>query len=160
MILFTLKRVAFAGNYISVYNLRDHPSSRFWSVARNEFHRPLHLGAANWQFHETLTTDAPHSYNMGVVQEAWTVNSSALVRLSPRMGPPPGATLLVLGGSGAGQSRLVTGRGPDGSYAIDRPFDEFLAANQSMVAAIPTIGQKLVVGNLFKGASVVQVRQA
>ena len=92
-------------------------------------------------------------------QEAWTVNSSALVRLAPRMGPPPGATLLVLGGSGAGQSRLVTGRGPDGSYAIDRPFDEFLAANQSMVAAIPTIGQKLVVGNLFKGASVVRTPQ-
>ena len=84
-----------AGNYISVYNLHSHPSSRFWSVARNKFIRPpsVFQSPHNWQFCETLTTDAPHSFNMGHVVEVMERSNASqppAVRLSARMGPPTG----------------------------------------------------------------------
>ena len=77
------------------------------------------------------------------------------VSLSPRMRPLVGATLIALGGPGAGQSRVVTGTVP-GGYSIDRPFDDWLVPGETMVAAQPSVGRKLVVGNRFEGTSVVQ----
>ena len=144
------------GNYISVYDLH-YPSSRYWSIARNTFTRSAASAsdAHNWQFHESLTFDAPHSYNMGQVLEV--LDGGRAVRLDARMHPPRGATLLVLGGPGAGQARLVTGRTPDGrGYALDAPFDPWLTANSSMLGALPTIGEKLVVGNTFISTAVVE----
>jgi hypothetical protein len=41
-------------------------------------------------------------------------------------------------------------------FTIDRPFDGWLVPNASMVAALPTVGRKLIVGNTFIGTSVVQ----
>ena len=142
------------GNYIATYDLYRHASSRLWSIARNSFSRPLKTTADSWQFHETLTTDAPHSYNMGVVTN---VEDGGLgVHLTGRMFPRVGATLVILGGPGAGQSRVVTGRSRTGAYLIDRKFDAWMAPNISVVAALPTVGHKLIVGNRFVGASVVQ----
>jgi len=91
---------------------------------------------------------------MGVVEEVSAGGTE--VRLAPRMFPPPGATLVVLGGPGAGQTRLVTTGKVNGSYSIDRPFDAWLALNVSKVAALPTAGHKLIVGNTFIKTSVVQ----
>ena len=142
------------GNYIASYDLYHHASSRLWSIQRNAFSRPLKTTADSWQFHETLTTDAPHSYNMGVVTA--TEDGGRAVHLTSRMFPPAGATLVILGGPGAGQTRVVTGRSSSGAYVIDRPFDGWMAPNISMVASLPTVGRKLVVGNRFVGASVVQ----
>jgi hypothetical protein len=104
------------GSFIATYDLYHHPSSRRWSIARNRFSRPLqnwqNASTDSWQFHETLTTDSPHSYNMGYVQEIMEVNTttttvggattgtSSAVRLGSRLFPPAGATLLVLGGPG------------------------------------------------------------
>lgn len=100
------------GTFIATYDLYRHPSSKWWAVSRNNFSRPLDSKSDSWQFHETLTTDAPHSYNMGYVEQVLTVNGTAAVMLGSRMVPPAGATLVALGGSGAGQKRLVTGKLP------------------------------------------------
>ena len=113
--------------------------------------------AQNWNEKETITTDGPHSYNMGFVEEI--TNNGTAVRLSPRMFPPSGATLLVLGGPGAGQTRLVTGRNASGgphAYTLERPFDGFLVPNVSKLAALPTVGKKLIIGNAFHNTEVVQ----
>ena len=56
---------------------------------------------------------------------------------------------------GAGQSRVVTGTVP-GGFSIDRPFDDWLVPGETMVAAQPSVGRKLIVGNRFEGTSVVQ----
>ena len=87
------------GNFIASYDLYHHSSSWRWSVARNLFTRPFTEGANTWQFHETLTTDAPHSYNMGPVV-AILPGVLPAVSLSPRMRPLVGATLIALGGPG------------------------------------------------------------
>ena len=148
-----------SGTYISTYDLYRHPSSKWWAVSRNNFSRPLNSSADSWQFHETLTTDAPHSYNMGFVEEIIDVNGTAAVVLGSRMVPPAGATLVALGGSGAGQFRLVTGKLPApyvNTYTIKSPFDGWLLPQKTMVAALPTAAQKLIVGNSFTGTSVVQ----
>ena len=47
-----------------------------------------------------VTSDAPHSYNMGYVEQIYTVNGTAAVRLGGRLFPPAGATVVALGGSG------------------------------------------------------------
>jgi hypothetical protein len=191
------------GTYIATYDLYHHPSSKWWAVTRNRFSRPLASTPDSWQFHETVTTDAPHrylslqlvshkasgpekpspfhapgfggstnalipnsvlrvynfSYNMGHVEQLFSVNGSAAVKLGSRLRPPPGATVVALGGSGAGQFRLVTGRLPaafGNSYTLSAPFDGWLRENITLVAALPTAAQKLIVGNEFIGTSVVQ----
>ena len=147
------------GTFIATYDLYHHPSSKWWAVSRNRFSRPLASTPDSWQFHETVTTDAPHSYNMGYVEELFSVNGSAAVKLGSRLRPPAGATVVALGGSGAGQFRLVTGRLPapfGNSYTLSAPFDGWLRENITMVAALPTAAQKLIVGNEFVGTSVVQ----
>ena len=96
-------------------DLYHHASNQRWSIARNNMSRTegSERTESNWNEKETLTTDAPHSYNMGYVAEIGGPDNTS-VRLWPsvgrhRMFPPAGATLLVLGGPGAGQTRLVTG---------------------------------------------------
>lgn len=147
------------GTFLATYDLYRHASSKWWAVSRNNFSRPLDSSSDSWQFHETLTTDAPHSYNMGYVQQSLTVNGTAAVMLGSRMVPPAGATLVALGGSGAGQTRLVTGKLPPpyvNTYTIKSAFDGWLEPQKTMVAALPTAAQKLIVGNTFTGTSVVQ----
>jgi hypothetical protein len=93
------------------------------------------------------------------VEELYTVNGTAAVRLGSRLRPPPGATVVALGGSGAGQLRLVTGRLPaphGNAYTLSAPFDGWLRPNETKVAALPTAAKKLIVGNTFVGTSVVQ----
>ena len=139
-------------------------------IARNNFSRTddaLHT-AANWNEHETLTTDAPHTYNFGYVEKIGGPDNTS-VSLWPSEGhhwmfPPVGATLLVLGGPGAGQTRLVTGVNATGVNAcattcldasitasgarsdclrslvadtLERPFDLHLVPNASKVVAVP-----------------------
>jgi hypothetical protein len=151
--------------YIATYDLYRHPSAKWWAVSRNTFSRPLQSKSDSWQFHETLTTDAPHSYNMGYIENFYTVNGTAAVQLGGRLFPPAGATVVALGGSGAGQWRLVTGKLPApyvNTFTISAPFDGWVQANKgsnkqpTMIGALPTAGQKLVVGNTFIGTSVVQ----
>ena len=62
------------GTYIATYDLYRHPSAKWWSVARNTFSRPLESTPDSWQFHETITTDAPHSYNMGYVSRTTSLS--------------------------------------------------------------------------------------
>ena len=59
---------------------------------------------------------------MGYIEDISTLNGTgeaseageAVVRLSSRMFPLTGATLVILGGPGSGQERLVTGKlGPN-----------------------------------------------
>ena len=153
-----------SGTYIATYSLYSHASSRQWSIARNAFYRPVMPPAeedkdnANWQFCETLTTDSPHSYNMGYVTALSTNVTTGVssVKLNSRMFPPAGATLVILEGPGTGQTRLVTGKIGAYEYSIDSAFDDWLVPNVSWVAALPTAGHKLVVGNNFTGTSVVQ----
>ena len=149
------------GNGLWTYDIHRHgvrPSSSLWSIARNAFIRPDNHSMAMANFMETLTTDDPHSFNMGVVAERLTVLGQPAVRLAPwpRVNPPVGATIVVLGDSGAGQSRLVTRVVGGGVFEVHAAFDAWLIVNVSKVAALPTVGRKLVVGNHFRNAGNVQ----
>ena len=87
------------------------------------------------------------------VEQTYTVNGTAAVQLGGRLHPPAGATVVTLGGPGAGQFRLVTGRLPApyvNTYTLSAPFDGWLRPNVTKVAALPTAAQKLIVGNLLK----------
>ena len=144
------------GTFIATYDLYHHPSSKWWAVSRNTFSRPVNSTPDSWQFHETITTDAPHSYNMGYIEQIYTVNGTAAVKLGARLRPPVGATIVALGGSGSGQYRLVTGKLPGpyiNTYTLSSSFDGWLRPNITKVAALPTAAQKLVVGNSFIGAN-------
>lgn len=53
-------------------------------------------------------------------------------------------------------SRLVTRVVGGGVFEVHSAFDAWLVVNVSKVAALPTVGRKLVVGNLFRNAGNIQ----
>lgn len=157
------------GNSISAYDTARHGSSAFWSIARNSFERPPHNGEASspkpnpdWQNHETITTDSPGEFAHGrflqqvghTVTMNWTsvrpyvMNNRGLI----------GCAMVVLSGPGVGQHRTVaafdnsTG---EGIITLSLPFDNALNAS-SVVAIVPSIGMKNVVGNRFSWSGVLQ----
>ena len=120
-----------------------------WYSTSAPAHRVL-IGACNPMLHPIRVR--------GYVSETSTnaTTGVASVKLGVRMFPPAGATLVILEGPGTGQRRLVTGKIGANEYSIDVAFDSWLVPNVSWVAALPTVGHKLVVGNNFTGTSVVQ----
>jgi hypothetical protein len=142
----------------------QNPSSRFWSVARNTFSRPSNQSEKNFpESHETMTTDGPGAFAMAQVSSAQgtSVKLKWLVWVSP---PLVGTTLVVLGGPGRGQTRILVGIGiVNGSIQLDRPLDGWVATadgqtteTPSIVAVVPSVGSKLFVGNRFNWTQIVQ----
>ena len=152
--------------------------SRFWSVARNNFSRPVMNGACtnatgvpgnplvncseedgahqNWKQRETLTTDGSGEFGHGFITEqhgaSVTMRWSALVQT-----PFPSASLIIIAGNGLGQRRFITAyNNLTSTVTVDRPFDQYVDS-ESMVAAVNTVGEKNVVGNRFDWTEVVQV---
>ena len=66
-VICTEKGVVPHGNSISGYDWRTHPSSRWWSVARNHLSRPQyeHGAEQNWIQRETITTDGSGEWCAG-----------------------------------------------------------------------------------------------
>jgi hypothetical protein len=151
--------------------------SRFWSIARNNFSRPVMNGACtngtsvpghlhvncseaeahqNWIQRETLTTDSPGEFGHGFMEKQdgldVTMRWSALVQL-----PFPSTSLIVIAGRGLGQRRFITAYDNATSMVtLDRAFDQFVDGN-SILAAVNTVGEKTVVGNRFNWTEVVQL---
>eukprot|EP01052_Picozoa_sp_SAG31_P065317 SAG31_NODE_24149_length_488_cov_0.786632_1_plen_147_part_01 len=116
------------GNSISGYNYLVHPSSRWWSYARNAMRRPPsgYYEKQIWTQRETLTTDGSGWWASGHAESATGTGlildlnmtaeiegkannvlfSHAKLPFFPRRAL---LTLKVLGGPGTGQTRLVTG---------------------------------------------------
>ena len=145
------------GNSISGYDYPTHPSSRYWSVARNRYSRPAyHKGTEqNWIQRETITTDGPGAFGMGkiVTMSGTNVTLSWLAWVHT---PLVGATLVVLDGPGRGQHRLVTGVGSfNGTVELDAPLDDWVSASNT-VAVLASLGSKLIIGNRFNWTEVVQ----
>lgn len=144
------------------YDWRTNPSSRWWSIARNELSRPpFHPGTEqNWIQRETMTTDGSGAYGSAHIQSVsgTTVKLAWLQWASP---PVLGTTLAVLAGPGRGQTRSVVGIEANGTIVLDAPLDGWVALasapQPSIVAVISSFGSKLIVGNKFNWTEVVQV---
>ena len=146
---------------------------------------------ANWGFHETFTTDGSGWFTSGhvshvplshagedpaVVLDRQT--SEYLRENIPRsidsdVSSIIGGTLKVLGGPGAGQTRIVTGWNrscvsPDWrsmvslcTITLDAPLDAWFvpgnSSDSSIIAIVASVGQKAVVGNRFQWTEVIQM---
>jgi len=158
------------GNSVSAYDTARHGSSAFWSIARNAFQRPPHNGEAalpqqpdpNWQNHETITTDSPGEFAHGrflrqsgrTVETNWT-SVRPYVMKNPGL---IGCAMVVLSGPGVGQHRSIVGFDNTtgaGLILLDCPFDNALSTS-SVVAVVPSIGMKNIVGNSFSWSGVLQ----
>jgi hypothetical protein len=171
-IICTEKGVVPHGNSISGYDWTasrgGHPSSRFWSVARNSLSRPpFEKGAEqNWVQRETITTDGSGAFGSATIasMDGAMVHLKWLVWATT---PIVGTTFVVLDGPGRGQSRLVVGvSATNGTITLDSPLDSWVstAANRrsaghpslSTVAVISSFGSKIFAGNTFLWTEVVQ----
>lgn len=160
--IYSSEQVVPHGNSISGYDWRLHPSSRWWSIARNKLSRPpFEEGAeANWIQRETMTTDAPGAFGSGELLSADGVNIK-LKWLAWASVATAGTTLSVINGPGVGQTRLITAvPAENGSLTLDRPLDNWVALSgtqaPSLLAVLPSIGSKAIVGNHYKWTEVVQ----
>lgn len=160
------------GNSISGYQYRTHPSSRFWSFARNLMTRPPSdrpEDVQQWTQRETVTTDGSGPWASG-----WAVgvtptgglllsaNMSAQLQDKNNVVLVGGRSLLtlkVLGGPGTGQTRLVTGwDNSTQTLTLESPLDGWFQPGPggSYITIDASFGYKAIVANVFNWTEVVQ----
>lgn len=171
------------GNSISGYDFHAHPSSRWWSFARNLMTRPANkTNRASWTQRETITTDGSGQFGTGyvvkVVRASGSGDASVGYMLDQNMSAvlnklPDQAleqalstvTLKVLGGPSTGQSRVVVGWDKNTStLTLESPLDAYFqpglqqpgGVTRSVVTIVASFGQKALVGNVFNWTEVVQ----
>ena len=142
--------------------------SRFWSVARNSFSRPVGNGAClapaqgvncseagsnhtNWNQRETFTSDGPGEYAHGTISHQ--AGARVAVQWAGETGinrdPVPGTSFNVIAGPGMGQRRFVTAYdNATRTVTLDMPLDGYPDAT-SIVAVVTAVGEKIVAGNHF-----------
>ena len=162
------------GNSISGYAYAAHPSSRWWSYARNRMSRPPSSYAEKqiWTQRETLTTDGSGWWASG---HAVSVTASGALVLDENMTAAIAAkggsvltngramlTLKILGcgagtdhGCGTGQTRLVTGwDNATRTLTLESPLDRYFSPAHSIIAIVGSFGAKAFVGNTFNWTEV------
>jgi hypothetical protein len=168
-----------SGGAFTVYDIIARPGARYASVARNSWRRPANTGVAQPTHHdwkegsESFTSDAPGAWfahgvlldsdpKTGIVDTRWSFVGDTPHWPDTWGVPWTGATLLVIAGPGVGQHRTITSA-PKGAtmLPLDRPLaaqDELgqFAMAGAIVAVVPTIGMKNIVGNHFSWTEVVQ----
>ena len=159
------------GSDVNSWNFREHPSSKFWSVARNTFVRPQHNddldpNHQNWKGRETITTDAPGEFGHGIlatangsrVRVAWNT-TNVVSRKNPNGNAPvPGAVIVVLTGPGLGQRReVVNVDSATQEILLADPLDAFAAPGVSYVAVVSNNRNIIIAGNSFYWGNVVQL---
>eukprot|EP01043_Picozoa_sp_COSAG02_P039773 COSAG02_NODE_3165_length_7245_cov_27.485586_3_plen_800_part_00 len=151
---------------LSSWHFTSRPSSKLWSIARNQFLRPPHNNKVdpthqNWYQRESLTSDAPGEYGHGMllavhgarVRVAWNVT-----KYDRHVNITEGATLIVLGGPGLGQRRIIAdySRTTD-EIILNTPLDLHAKPLLSYVAVIPSDHDYVIAGNTFTWGNVVQL---
>eukprot|EP00045_Choanoeca_perplexa_P010870 m.112858 g.112858 ORF g.112858 m.112858 type:complete len:743 (+) comp15422_c0_seq1:1217-3445(+) len=148
------------GNSISGYQWQQYPSSEFWYYVRNTMSRPANNSKTNWVQRETLTTDGSGAWGTGhmtptkvlpngqaEVTVAWLVEANA---------PKAGTRALVVSGPGMGQHRKILGYDEASkTLTLNAPFDEHVGEG-SLVSVVSSFGSKVIAGNTFVWAEVVQ----
>ena len=172
------------GNSISNYQYTLHPSSRFWSYARNHMTRPPSSDPRDrqqWTQRETVTTDGDGWWGSGCAErvvnggEGLVLDANFSREISSHHGSSGEGgdgsvlvdggqallTLKVMGGPGTGQTRMVTGwNATTRTLLLESPLDGYFAAglgrNGSILALLSSVGSKAIVGNTFNWTEVVQ----
>ena len=158
------------GNSISGYDYPGHPSSRWWSYARNQMSRPpsSYADKQDWTQRETVTTDGSgywasgHAISItaggaGLVLDSNMTAAIATHGDSVLQKGQSMLTLKVLGGPGTGQTRMVIGwDNSTRTLALESPVDAHFVPGASIVAIVGSFGAKAVVGNRFNWTEVVQ----
>jgi hypothetical protein len=151
----TEKGVVPHGNSISGYDFNHHPSSRWWSYARNHMSRPASQATepTAWTQRETVTTDGSGGvWTTGVVAgtsptgellltkamttDLWTIYNRSGNAVS--VNGKNFLTIKVLGGGGVGQTRMVTGwtrQGNTSTLTLEHPLDGHFVTTQALTAA-------------------------
>ena len=70
--------------------------------------------------------------------------------------PAIGATLLVLAGPGAGQSRVITAVPSSTTMVLESPLNGWVEAHISLLTVVGSFGQKTIAGNRFVWGEVTQ----
>eukprot|EP00729_Bicosta_minor_P004002 gene4002-27673_t len=148
------------GNSISGYDFARHPSSRWWSYARNTMVRVPSTWAdrASWTQRETVTTDG--SGGSLVLDANMSADITAKHGDTVLINNQSLFTLKILGGPGTGQTRLVTGWDhTTRTLSLESPLDDHFVVGEetgSILTVVCSFGAKAIVGNTFNWTEVVQ----
>jgi hypothetical protein len=148
------------GNSISGYQWQEYPSTEFWYYARNTMSRPVNNSKTNWVQRETLTTDGSGAWGTGhVIPIRELLNGQAEVKVAwlVEANPPKAGTrALVVSGPGQGQHRKILGYdNASSTLTLNAAFDEHVGPT-SLMSVVSSFGSKVVAGNTFVWAEVVQ----
>jgi hypothetical protein len=167
------------GNSVSAYGgPPGQPLNRWWAFLRNRFQRPPcnqdaaapsgQCGGTNWMQRETLTTDNSHAEAVGFVVSQRSADGEGgathkqmsgptvtMKWVSWSMEPKKGTTLVVVNGSGMGQSRMILDIIDNETLVIESLFDGFLRSD-SFCVVVNSYRDKLLAGNRFEWTEVVQ----
>ena len=124
--------------------------------------RPANNDHANWNSHETITTDGPGGFGAGLVRAISADGRTLTVgfKLNAAGDNAVGGSVMICGGGGLGQRAEVVSATtqPGGGTVLQlaSALDGHVAPEKSTVCVVATVGSKLIHGNFFTWGMVVQ----